>query len=388
MSDSSRVRVSIVAESSFGVTPDTPTMLVLPITGVSMGDRIGYVQSNVITPTRDVSDLVRLSKSAGGGVPCELRYSPNGGGLNAAIAAVLGSTFTAATTQVTNVACVGGDPTSSLVASGIETGIEVGDIVRVLDASDDLVAYVKVVGVASGSLTVDAVLDDAGGGLKVLRGARIKNGTSKTSFTVEVAYLDLQMAHIFTGQYFASCEMSVAIGSLTTASFTLEGKTSSRVTSNTGTTDQFITGASYTAVASHPSLDPIGVVEVRVASEDYAASQIAITLNNNVRPREQLGALGPTSMAFGQFGAAGRVSAYFTNFDDHDDFAENRATDLWYAQIDENGRGYSMSYPQAKFSSVQNPTQGNNTDVFKNIDVTAYLDPVEGCTLRLQRWGD
>ena len=39
-------------------TPGTPTMLRLPITGVTLQDRLGFSPSNVIVPNRDVDDVV------------------------------------------------------------------------------------------------------------------------------------------------------------------------------------------------------------------------------------------------------------------------------------------------------------------------------------------
>src|SRR5690606_31754833 len=110
--------------------------------------------------------------------------------------------------------------------------------------------------------------------------------------------------------------VNVAIGQLTTVSFTIEGKSSSRISANTGTTDQFIAGATYTSPATHPTLHPIGVQTIRVGGADYAASSIAVTWNNNAQAREQLGNLGPSSIARRQFAVSGRVSAYFDGFGD------------------------------------------------------------------------
>jgi hypothetical protein len=394
MADSSRVRVSIVAESTFGVTPATPTMLVLPVTGASMEDQITRVKSNVLNSTRNVQDLVRLSKSAGGGLPCELRYSPNGGGLNAAIAAVMCSTYTAATTQVTAVtATVGSGRTTLSGGSGnVETGIEVGDIVRVLDSNDVLIAYDRVYSRDTGAHTITLETDAVTAGLnrKVLRGARIKNGTAETSFTVEVAHLDLQFAHIFTGQTFNTADITVGIGSLTTINFGLVGK-SSTVASGAELgygADIFTNGATYTAAASHPTLDPIGVQTIYVGGSDYAASSLAVSWNNNVRARERLGALGPQSMAFGTFDVTGRVRAYLEDFDDHEAYAAGTESDLWYVQLDANNRGYSVSYPRTELSKVNSPTEGNDSDIYKNVEMTALEDATEACSVRLQRWGD
>ena len=82
MADGSRVRVTFVQESTYGTTPGTPTMLRLPITGVTLQDRLGFSPSNVIVPNRDVDDVVRLSQAGGGTIPMELRYSPAAEGLS------------------------------------------------------------------------------------------------------------------------------------------------------------------------------------------------------------------------------------------------------------------------------------------------------------------
>ncbi len=391
MSDGSRVRVSIIEENTFGEIPvGLITLKQLPIVSTAMRDRIGYVQSNIINPSRDIEDLVRLSKSAGGTLPCEFRYSPAGDALMLALEAVLCSgTFTAATTQVTGVTSTSG--VLSLGSANVETGVEIGDTLRILDNADALLGFAQVASINVGAHTVTlrtghGIAD--GVNRKVRREARGKNGTATPSFTIEIAYLDLQMAHIFVGCVFAKADFSIAIGQLSTITFTIEAKGSQRVSTNTGTPDQFITGATYTAAATHPTLSPIDVQEIRVGGLDYAASSIATSWDNIVRGRERLGNLGLLSIARGPFSATQRASAYHDNFDDHDDYAENVPTDQWFVLVDTNNRGYAVSYPKAKFSDVDSGTQGNNSDVFKNVSMTAYKDPVELTTVRMQRIGD
>jgi hypothetical protein len=390
MSDSSRIRVSIVAESSYGVTPTTPNMLVLPITGHSMQDRIGYQQSNIIRSDRNVADLVRMSKSAGGGIPCELLFSPASEGLRAALAAMLCSTFSAAVT-INSLDYVGGtNNVTRASGSFISDSIEVGDIIRQSNYTGQATPqYRRVTTVSALSLTFAGnplgATDDAA--ISITRGARCKNGTLTPSYTIEIAHLDLQLAHIFTGCVFNIAEIGVQIQQLATISFSIEAQGSTRV-GNTGTPDQFIAGATYPGYTSHPTLNPIDVYEIVVSGETYAAAEVSVSWNNGARGREQLGTLGLTSIARGPFAVTGRVRSYLVNFDDHDDFADNTETDLWLAVIDANNRGYSVSYPQSKLSNVNAPVSGNNADVYKNVELQAFLDPTELCTVRLQVWGD
>jgi len=389
MADGSRIRVSIIQEGSYGVTPSpTPAMLVLPVTGSGLADRLGYVQSNVINPDRNVDDLVRLSKAAGGTIPLELRYSPSGQGLSNALLALLSASAYTASATVASCTTTAAAKTVTRASGDFTTDFVVGDIVKLSGGTAADMGYFRVTAVVALTLTVDAVANFTGsaGNVTVTRGARATNGTATPSFTIEVAHLDLQKAQIYTGCVINTMDLNLAIGQLATVTLGIEAQSSTRADTNTGTTDQFISGATYTAAATHPTLDPIGVAEIRVGGADYAAQSLTLTLTNNARAREQIGSLGPVSMARGFFGATGSVTAYLADWTDHNAFAGNTPTDLWFAAIDANGRGWSMSLPQVKFSDVNSPTQGNNTDIFKNISVTAYKDPTESCTVRLQRW--
>lgn len=397
MSDANRIRVSLIPEVTFNTTPSSPAFLILPTTGQSMRDRLGYQQSQTIRSDRNIKDLVRLSKASGGGLPCELTYSATTEALFAAIRAVLCSSGeTAVTTEVTSV--TSSSNVLSVGSGNVETGVEVGDILRIRDASDVLVAYVKVSAVDAGAHTVTVVgatIPNASTTYKVLRGARMKNETTEYSYSVEVARLDVGdspnegIAQIFTGQVFDSMDVSISDEAITTANFSLMGSSSTRVdapVTGSGPTAKFVTSATYTDPASNPVLDSIAVPELRVASGSYAAKSIGITLSNNVAARTQIGALGPQSMRRGSFGAQIRVRAYMDGFDDLDDYATNTETDIWFVMIDANNRGWSFSFPQCKFSDAGADTQGLDQDDYKDLALTAYLDPTELCTVRVQRW--
>lgn len=388
MADGSRIRVSIVEETSYGVIPSTPTMLVLPVTGSGLADRLGYVQSNVINSDRNVDDLVRLSKSAGGTIPLELRYSPAGQGLSNALLALLSSSAYTAAATVASCTTTAAAKTVTRASGDFTTDFVVGDIVKLSGGTAADMGYFRVTAVVALTLTVDAVANFTGsaGNVTVTRGARTTNGTATPSFTVEVAHLDLEKAQIYTGCVINTMDLNLAIGQLATVTLGIEAQSSTRQDNYVGSSGVYITGATYTAAATHPTLDPIGVAEIRVGGADYAAQSLTLNLTNNARAREQIGSLGPVSMARGFFGATGSVTAYLADWTDHNAFAGNTPTDLWFAAIDANDRGWSLSLPQVKFSDVNSSTQGNNTDVFKNISVTAYKDPTEACTVRLQRW--
>ena len=388
MADGSRIRVSLVAESTYGTTPTSPAFLSLPITGHAMQDRVGYVQSNIINPDRNVEDMVRVTKSAGGTIPVELRHSVSLEALDRALLAIMSnSAFTAAATQVTSATTTAGAKTITRASGSFTTdGYVVGDIVKLSGGLAADMGYYRVTTVVALTLTVEAPANFTGssGNVTVNRGARVLNGTATPSFTIEVAHLDIGKAQLFTGCVFNTLNIGLQVGQLATATFGIEAQSST--TANDLGSSTFVSGATYTSATSRPTLDPIGVAEVRVGSADYAAQSITLDITNNARAREQIGALGPQSMARGQFTATGQIVAYFDDYSDQSTFTGNTATNMFFVALDSSGRGWSFSMPEVKFSDIAQPVTGNNSDVFKTVSLTAYKDATEVATVRLQRW--
>jgi hypothetical protein len=391
MAEGFRTRISLVAESTYGTTPATPTMRILPITGHGITDRVTQTPSNVINTTRNIDDMVRTGRGATGTIPCELRHSPSGEALDLAMQAIMSATATAAASTGT---CTipGGTKTITKAAFAFATDFAVGDIVRVTGSSVAAEnGLYRVTASVTGTLTVDRAANFTAGGsaVTVSRAARTTNALLSPSFTVEVAHLDLQRAHIFRGVVFNSATINLAVNQLATVTFQIEAR-DSIVTGNTGTTDVFIAGATYSAMTARPTLDPIGVQEIILGNgttdTDVPAQSVTLTLSNNITPREQLASLGPVSMSRGQYGAAVQASAYFDNQEDHTTFLANNATNFWVFAADASNRGWSFAIPTCKITDHGIPVTGPGSDIFRALSVAGYLDATQNITCRMQRW--
>ena len=391
MADGFRTRISLVAESTYGTTPATPTMRVLPITGHGITDRVTQTPSNVINTTRNIDDMVRTGRGATGTIPCELRHSPSGEALDLAMQAIMSGTATAVATVASCTTTAAAKTVTRASGSFVSDGIVVGDLIRLTGGTAADMGYLRVTVVAALTLTVDRATNFAGSAanVTVTRAARTTNALLAPSFTVEVAHLDLQRAHIFRGVVFNSATINLAVNQLATVTFQIEAK-DSIVASNTGTSDVFITGATYSAMTARPTLDPIGVQEIILGNgttdTDVPAQSVTLTLSNNITPREQLAALGPVSMSRGQYGAAMQASAYFDNQEDHATFLANNATNFWVVAADANNRGWSFAIPTCKITDHGIPVTGPGSDVFRALSVAGYLDATQQITCRLQRW--
>lgn len=387
MSDSNRLRVSLVAESTYNTTPSTPAMAVLETTGQSLRDQLGYQQSQTIRNTANVKDLVRLSKSAGGGLPCELVYPLFGSGPGEAAyqlweallrtSGVTGTITSTADCEITS----GGTTVTRATGSFVTDAFAVGDIVQVIWAAGASHRWGKVTAVAALTLTLQ--LGDSftwaatvSSGVSVLRGIRLTNGTTDKSFSIEIAALDVGKYQVFTGQVVDSAAINVSDGAITTNNFTFQGSSSTRG-------DAAISGATYTNPTASPVLDAIGVPHFYLGGNSYACKSFSVDLNLNAAPRTQVGALGPQSMRRGQFGANGRVQAYFQTFVEMDAYASNTPSDFWMVLRDSSTRALAISFPQMKWGDISAPDRGVNQDRYVEGTFTAYEDPVEACTMRM-----
>jgi hypothetical protein len=74
MVDSSRTRLAYVAESAWGTTPTTPTMLIQRFVSENLSPNIQNVISQEIRSDRNIPDLIQVGQDAGGSVDFELSY--------------------------------------------------------------------------------------------------------------------------------------------------------------------------------------------------------------------------------------------------------------------------------------------------------------------------
>lgn len=394
MSDSNRLRVSLVKEDTYGTTPTSPAMAVLETTGQSLRDILGYQQSQTIRNTANVKDLVRLSKSAGGGLPCELVYPVFGStpgqaayqlweSLLRTTGEVQIATIEDGSTRILTITSGGNTivRSGSVPGSWVTDGYAVGDIVQVAWASGASSRWGKVTAVSTLTLTLQlgdgfTWASTVATGIIVSRGIRMTNGTTDRSFSIEIAALDVGKYQVFTGQVVDGASLTVADQAITTANFTFQGSSSTRG-------DAAISGATYTNPTASPVLDAIGVPHFYLGGNSYACKSFSVELSINAAPRTQVGALGPQSMRRGQFAANGRVQAYFQTFTEIDAYTGNTPSDFWMVLRDSNTSALAISFPQMKWSDISAPDRGVNQDRYIEGSFTAYEDPTEACTMKM-----
>lgn len=397
MSDSNRLSLLFVEESTFGVTPSTPAMGAMRFTSESLRQETQTTTSNEINATRQRTDVVRTDASAAGDIGWEL-FAPSGATPNNPInqndamfqAALLSSAWTAAVTVTgTTLSASVSDNSFNDSANGFGS-ITVGSWVRVTGfsiASNN--GIFKVLSKPNaGKIIVgglNAVANEtAGTSRTILQFPEITNGTTFRSFTIEKRFLDLTNEFAYLrGLAINSMSLNYQKGSIVTGSF---GTIGTRETSGTATLANSVVAALTTDVLNTVD-DQLYFAENMIAgANDFDITAFSFQLNNNLRAQTECGTLGAVSMGVGSVDITGSVTAYFKNKTILDRYL-NFANSSLHLVLQRNGTtgGWIFDLPRVKFTNGQRVGGGLNQDIMAELQFTAFRNSTEDKTIRIAR---
>ena len=381
MSNSSRVRLALVGESTFGTTPSS-AMLELRFSSQSLRDTVTSVPTNNIRDDANVEDTSKVARSVAGTIGCDI-YPDADGALFELFRLGMRSTYDAEVTESE------GDGDCNLVAGGKTfthatsfTGLEVGDIIKISDAANSADNGFALVSALSGSstqtITVQRAANFAGSdAVTVKRMQRIKNGTTQASASIEVGRLDVDLHQKFSGCVVSGFTLNLVDGQILQGTFDIVGQQSTR----SGTAHS----SGFTAANTNAVLDPLDVQTVTINGSEYPVQALSLTVNNNIAARRNVGDEGPQSMRRGRFMVTGSISAYFDSFQSLTEFVNDTSVNLFVVIQDESNEGWAFSLNKIKWTNAGVDTTGPDTDELKQLDFMGLFDPTSACTMRLFR---
>ena len=387
MSDTNRVGLRYVKEVTAGTTPSNPTLEVLPFTGSSdLGFTPETTTSNIIRSDRQVSDLVLVNGTVGGGFDTELIAGTALDSLLDGVmfsAVTLGSqtateTITAASVTVTDIA--GG---TTLAATGIATGVSVGDILKVEVGTETVIAAVTARADAD-ECTISCAMTAAGSvTATVTKLPSISNGTEQSSYTMERTYRTGEGADEFEeylrGMVPGTFSMSAAASSIVEASFGFTGKTQAFQTAISATRPDAPAFSVYNAASNVATISIGGE-----AMGDNFVMEASIEIENNLRERNALGTLGAISVGAGEFSVTGSLNTYFNNSDLIAKVIDNSETSLTLG-FNSGDESIVFFLPRVKFSEGTPDVSGKNEDVMASISFQAILDDTTTYTMAIAK---
>jgi len=377
MSSSNLVRVTAIEEVSYGVTPGAGNFDTVRFTSEALSGTPETVESEQIRTDRLSSGQVVTGITVGGDLSFELAKEDT---IDLFIASAMYSswgtqalvtvdlTITAATKRIDRAS---GTWSAALVVGDIITlsgFVNAANNVQVMIAEFIDADTIRYVG-------PEGMVDEAGTGTAYKRADKISIGTTKKSFSMEKAFLDLTTKAInYRGMIVSTMEISVAFGELVTGTFGFSGN--GYVTADAANefmTDGRTIDAPATTQSMNGSVDmPFIANSASGTFEDdsgFCIQSLTMNLNNNLNPQNCIGNIAPEDYTPGTAQVEISLSAYLK--DETWDILENKLEQTPFAigfQLKNSGGWYGFYMPAVQVSFDDPASAGANQDVI--LDMT------------------
>lgn len=398
LASTSRIQVRYVAEATFGVTPGSGTTYELRATGETFDYQIEKAKSAEINATRSVSSVTPVRASAGGALNIQMQYGEYDRLLASTLQSTwaaygtngVGTTFTAdftATTITASVAPTGGSAFTTLkrgqyfrVSAGANANN--GKILRVS----------KSVSPTSTVITLDAltpaVVSASVAGV-ALQTSRLTNGTTQTSWSIEVNATDVTQFLLFKGQTPDRFSLNLANGALTNGSFDFKGALATRA-ATTGLPGSPTASLNYPA---HSGVSGSSCIIQEGTTPLTAVRSLSFEYSNGLREQEALCTLGSVGLGASNIDCMVKAEIYFNDGAIYDKFIANTNTEVIFSTVDTNGNGYIITMPLANISSYSVTASQKDDDLMASVEFSALRDAANAdSTLRqlvfIDRVGD
>lgn len=382
MTDSNRTQISYIEEVTWGTTPGSPAMAELRLTSESLIKNISNIVSQELRSDRQVTDLIQVSKEASGDINFELSY----GTYDNLLESALFSDWSTPLSVSASVISAAASDNSYNRASGsfVSDGITVGQWIKVAGFTGNTAnnGYSRVVSVVALKIVVTGItlVDDAAGETVTITGSYLRNAVTPKSFTIEKGFLDATEYFKFVGMIVNSFSLNVEAQQVVTGSFGFMGKD--------GTLSATPLDASITAANTNEVMNAIGNVgsikegNTEVTSPNYVRS-VSIALSNNLRQQYAVGSDSLIGIGAGKCDVTGTINTYFGNSDVMDKFIAGSQTSIDFRISDAAGNTYIFDMPQVEFDSANVVAQGQDQDVFAEMNYRAMRDATYGFTIQI-----
>lgn len=318
MSSSNSVRLAFIAESSYGVTPGAGNFKTARFISEGLSGTPDTVESQQIRTDRMSSGQVVTGLQVGGEMGFELAREA---ALDLFLASAMYNTWdTLALVNVDLTIDIAAGTITRASGSFAGDGIVVGDFLTLagftLAENNTVIVITELVSATVAKFVGPEGMDDGTGADTTFKRAdKLTIGTTKSSFSIEKAFLDLtDKAIIYRGMIVNSMELNVAFGELINGSFTFSGNDYETVDDSADfITDGRTIDAAATTNTLNGSVDMPFLVSSALGTlddSDLAIQSVNLTLNNNLSAQNVIGDIAPEDYSAGTAGIEVSLSAY------------------------------------------------------------------------------
>ena len=376
MSDTNRSILRYVAESTIGTTPSTPTMKLLRFTGESLTHSTSFQASGEVRSDGQLADNIRTGVSAAGDIKFELSYGMPDDFLASMLRSAWGSDLGISDNDIVATATGGKFVSSTVDFSTVPVGMWVKVAGFVSNAVNN--GWFLVESVTSTDLVVSGatlINETPGSGVTItISGSLLQNGTTKSSYSIEKEFEDVNKFDSFLGMRVGTFSLDVPTEGIITGAFGFSGFK--------GADSQSATLAnSNTAAPTNDVMNSIDhVSSIReggtVLTQDVVSLGFSITTNPRGLPA--VGNLGPVDVSTGALILTGSFHLYFEDRT-HVDLARAwTETSFSFKTEDDAGNAYYWSIPAIRINSDPFNISGGDQDVIAEFGFAAQIDDGSG----------
>ena len=382
-----RVALRVKPEATFGTTPSTGSHYLVRVTGETLKYAIQTAQSNEIRSDRMIPDLALVGAGADGDINFEFSY----GEFDALLASVLQGTWAASGTNGAATGTAVFTTTSVVLTGGSFSNMVAGQWFRIVNsASTANNGWWQAGTITNAStLTMSSAVFTAGTttGTCVVQSARVTNGTTQSSFSIERNNADLTQFQLFQGMTPARMSLNLQPGNILTGSIGFMGKSAAALAGTSGMPGT--SGASLTNSVYNSVSNVFNVLENGAALTNTYARNLTINVDNNLRGQTAIGTLGNVGIGAGSSVITGSLELYFADSTYVNKFINNTASTLSLRiSGSATGIGYVLTFPNIKYTDGGTPTPGTNQDVTLTLPFQALRDTTTGYQMLVDRGGD
>lgn len=384
MSSSNQVRVTLIPESTYGETPGAGDFETFRFTSESLSGTPETTESQTIRADRLSSGQVVTGLTVGGDMNFELAKEDI---IDECIESAMFSTFATSAPVAADLDFDKSARTLDRAAgSYISDGVVVGDVLTLTGfTATQNNSQVMVTEVVSATQLKIAFKDDfvteSSSGNTFEIADKIDVGTTKKSFSIEKAFLDLTTKAInYRGMIVSAWNLAVQFGEIITSTFSFSGNDQQTVDQAADfITDGRTINSPATTNSMNGSIDMPFVVESSSGTLEpatFCIQGVNTALNNNLTPQTCIGQAAPTDYSEGTAGIDVSLTAYLE--DEDWNLLSKKITQDAFAVgflVKNAGGFYGFYLPAIQVSFDDPAAAGINQDVLLNMSGVAKVGP-------------
>jgi len=404
MSDASQTKLSFRDEVAWGEDPAAPSPQValreFRFTSETLNFNQETANSEEIRDDRNISNIIRVAAESSGDVNIETSFGSHdplleGAFFNNWSTAVdvndpnVSPLATDAITITANVTSPVSASTGTMTNAGSPDGLlnlQVGAFFQISNSQSSPTndGFYRVVSNAAGTVTfTPSTPASETNSLVRIRSSFISNGTVFKSFLIEKEFRDVAQFFAFTGMRVGAWAQNIAPGSILNGSLSFQGEIVVDAAASVSNTSPAVLPTNTTEVFN--AVDHVSNVKINDAAQvGVNFTEIAFSVDNQLRPQPAIGSLANVEIGSGQVLASGTFTSYFQNKTLYDQFRQFTNVSLSFV-VSIGGNSYVYHFPSFKLTTGEVVAGGNNQDVLAQFGFTAQRDATLGYTIGLSR---